>query len=472
VTTFTKGQAMNREFKLYLPTRTVLLAVSEASLIFVALIAATFVGFGSRTGVILEYGNGLFKIALASTVCLLCMYFYDLYDSSILTNSREVLSRLVQVLGTVCLILAFLYHVYPAVRLDTRVFLGGIFLVGLLLAGWRRLFSALSRLPGLAERVVLLGEGPLATCLAAEIERHPELGLRLAGYVGNTDASWETVKGLPCLGSLEDLAEVVAPRQIRRVIVTMTDRRSRLPVEPLLRLKSRGVQVQEGAEVYEAVTGKVPIDSIRPSWLLFSKGFRVSSWTLLYKGLFSLILSLAALALCLPLMGLIALAIWLDSRSPVIFRQIRIGENGRPFTLYKFRSMRNGADPDGSPKPAQWNDVRCTRVGRWLRHTRLDELPQLYNILRGDMYFVGPRPFVPGEEEEYLRKIPFYSQRWSVRPGATGWAQVQRGYCESVEDNAEKLAYDLFYIKHMSAGLDAFILFKTIKILLLGRGAQ
>jgi exopolysaccharide biosynthesis polyprenyl glycosylphosphotransferase len=362
--------------------------------------------------------------------------------------------------------------VYPAIGLDIRVFLGGIFLVGLLLVGWRGLFFALSRLPGLAERAVLLGESPLTTSLAAEIKRHPELGVRVVGYLGNTHTSCGAFNGLPCLGGLEDLAGVVAPRQLRRVIVTMIDRRGKLPIEPLLRLKTRGVQVQDGADVYEAVTGKVPIDSIHPSWLLFSPGFRVSPWMLLYKRFFSLLLSLVALVLCLPLMGLIALAIWLDSGSPVIFCQTRIGQNGSPFTLYKFRSMRNGADPDGNPKPAQWNDARCTRVGRLLRHTRLDELPQLYNILRGDMYFVGPRPFVPREEEEYVRKIPFYSQRWSVRPGATGWAQVQRKYCESVEDNAEKLAYDLFYIKHMSVGLDAFIIFKTIKILLLGRGGQ
>ena len=461
---------MNTVLKVCLPTRTALLAVSEASLIYAALTAATFVWFGSRTGVMLEYGNELFKIALASTVCLLCMYYYDLYDSSILTNSREILSRLVQVLGTVCLILAFVYHVYPSVGLDFRVFLGGIFLGGLLLAGWRRLFSALNRFPGWAEGVVLLGEGPLATSLAAEIERRPELGLRLAGYVGNANASWGTVRGLPCLGGLEDLAEVVAPQKIGRVIVTMTDPCGSLPVESLLRLKTAGVQVQDGAEAYEVVTGKILIDSNSPSRLLFSARFPVSAWMRLYKGFFSLVLSLVALALCLPLMGLIGLAIWLDSGSPVIFRQSRIGENGSPFTLYKFRSMRKGTDPDGSPKPALWNDVRCTRVGRWLRHTRLDELPQLYNILRGDMCFVGPRPFVPEEEEEYVRKIPFYSQRWSVRPGATGWAQVQRGYCVSLEDNAEKLAYDLFYIKHMSAGLDAFIMFMTIKILLLGRG--
>jgi exopolysaccharide biosynthesis polyprenyl glycosylphosphotransferase len=430
------------------------------------------VGFGSRTGVILEYGNEPIKIALASAVCLLCMYYYDLYDSSMLTNSREILSRLVQVLGTVCLVLALLYHVYPALGLDVRVYLGGIFLVGLFLAGWRRLFTALSGLPGWGERVVLVGEGPFATSLAAEIERHPESGLRLAGYVGNKEDRYGTTKRLPCLGQMEDLAEVAKIPQIRRVIVTMADRRGRLPVESLLRLKARGVQIQEGAEVYETLTGKVPIDSIPPSWLLFSPGSRISPWMLLYKSFFSLILSLAGLALCLPLMGLIALAIWLDSGSPVIFRQTRVGEHGKLFTLYKFRSMRNGTDSEEKTRPAQRNDARCTRAGRWLRLSRLDELPQLYNILRGDMHFVGPRPFVPEQEEQYLRKIPFYSQRWAVRPGATGWAQVQRGYCESVEDNAEKLAHDLFYIKHISAGLDAFILFKTFKILLLGRGGQ
>jgi exopolysaccharide biosynthesis polyprenyl glycosylphosphotransferase len=463
---------MNTVLKVCLPTRTVLLAVSEASLIFVTLTAATFAGLGYETGVIPEYGNELARTALASAVFLLCMYYYDLYDSSILTNSREILSRLVQVLGTACLILAFLYLEYPDIGLGIRIFLGGTFLVGLLLAGWRRLFFTLSRLPGLAERAVVLGEGSLATSLAAELERRPGLGLRLAGYVGNPQSNGGAVKGLPCLGDMTDFAEAVTSRQIGRVIVTTTDRSATLPVDSLLRLKTAGVQIQDGAEVYEVVTGKVLIDSTCPNWLLFSARFPISPWMRLYKGIFSFVLSFAALVLSLPVMGLIALAVWLDSGSPVIFRQTRVGENGNPFTLYKFRSMHKGASSDGSPKPAQWNDARCTRVGRWLRRTRLDEFPQLYNILRGDMYFVGPRPFVPEEEAESVRKIPFYSQRWSVRPGATGWAQVQRGYCVTLEDNAEKLAYDLFYIKHMSAGLDAFIMFMTIKTLLLGRGAQ
>jgi lipopolysaccharide/colanic/teichoic acid biosynthesis glycosyltransferase len=252
----------------------------------------------------------------------------------------------------------------------------------------------------------------------------------------------------------------------------MEDRRRALPVETLLRMKTRGILVQDGSDVYEAVTGKVPLDSLRLSWLLFSPGFRVSQSMLLYKRVASLVISTLGLVVTLPLMGLIALAIRLDSEGPVIFRQKRIGQDGKAFTLYKFRSMRTGTDPDEQIVPAQENDERFSRVGRWLRRNRLDELPQLYNILRGDMCLVGPRPFVPEQEEECVHQIPFYSQRWSVKPGATGWAQVHNGYCATLDDNREKLAYDLFYIKNLSLGLDVLILFETIKILVLGRGAR
>jgi lipopolysaccharide/colanic/teichoic acid biosynthesis glycosyltransferase len=227
----------------------------------------------------------------------------------------------------------------------------------------------------------------------------------------------------------------------------------------------------DGSELYEVITGKVALDSLRPSALLFSPGFQVSQRLLFLKRLLSLLLSGFCLAIAAPVMAVIALAIRLDSPGPVIFRQRRIGKDGKPFTLYKFRSMRHSVE-NGHCRPATVDDERFTRVGRRLRSTRLDELPQLWNILRGDMYFVGPRPFVPDQEELCANNIPFYSHRWTVKPGATGWAQVNRGYCASLEDNAEKLAYDLFYIKHMSIGLDFLILFKTAKALLLGRGAR
>lgn len=224
--------------------------------------------------------------------------------------------------------------------------------------------------------------------------------------------------------------------------------------------------------MYEKLTGKLPIESLRVSWLLFSPGFHTSRWLWLWKRMFSLTISLCLLVLFLPVMLLIAIAIRLDSPGRIIFRQSRVGKHGKIFTLYKFRSMYDGADSADNHRPAEEDDDRVTRIGKILRRTRLDELPQLWNILRGDMHFVGPRPFVPNQERELVKAIPFYNQRWNVSPGATGWAQINRGYCATIEDNADKLAYDLFYIKNMSISLDLLILFKTMKTLVLGRGGR
>lgn len=268
------------------------------------------------------------------------------------------------------------------------------------------------------------------------------------------------------------MQQIVERDRIHRIIVSMQDQRGKLPVAGLLELKTRGVLIEDGTDIYEAVTGKVPIHSLRASWLVFSPGFRLSPRMLIYKRIFSVILSSVALVIAVPIMALIALAIRLDSPGPIIFRQKRVGKGGKVFTLYKFRSMGEGADREKGPRPAQLNDERVTRVGRLIRRLHLDELPQLYNILRGDMYFVGPRPFMPSEEETFLQQIPFYAQRLAVKPGATGWAQVHRGYCATNEDNIEKLEYDLFYIKNASVGLDLLTVFQTIKILVLGRGGR
>ncbi len=260
-------------------------------------------------------------------------------------------------------------------------------------------------------------------------------------------------------------------RSVRRIVVTMGDRRGKLKVDKLLKLKTQGVYIQDGPEYYESITGKIPLDSLRLSWLLFSPGFHVRTALRLYKRLFSLVLGSFAIMITSPVMLLALIAIRLDSKGPAIFRQKRVGEHGKLFTVFKFRSMYEGSDRK-QLRPAEDDDDRITRVGKWLRRTRIDELPQLFNIVKGDMAFVGPRPFVPEQEEECVAKIPFYKERWLVKPGATGWAQINRGYNVTVEDNREKLAYDLFYIKNVSLGLDLFIMFSTIKILLLGRGGR
>ncbi|HWG58377.1 MAG TPA: sugar transferase [Candidatus Acidoferrales bacterium] len=463
---------MVRIFNAYFPRRTLLLAITEGTLIFAVLLLAAFIRLGTDTQLALTTQHGYLKIALVGFICLFCIYYSDLYDPLVLSNSREVPSRLIQGLGTACLIMAVLYYAFPAGELCRGFVITGITLVGLSLIGYRQVFIAINSVQRLAEPTLIMGEGALAESLAKEIKSRPELGLRLVGYLG---APWARVAGQNGdnhLGTVDDLTDIVDREQVKRVIVAMSDRRSKLPVDALLQLKTSGVAIQEGSEFYEVTTGKIPVESLRISWLIFSPGFKVSHLTLIYKRVFSLVLAGVSLLALLPVIAVVMLAIWLDSPGPVIFRQTRIGKGGQRFTLYKFRTMYVDADSGGDPLPVQENDKRVTRVGRWLRQCRLDELPQLYNILLGQMYFVGPRPFVPNQELDLARQIPLYTQRWTVKPGATGWAQTQRGYCATLEDNSDKLAYDLFYIKNMSIGLDLLILFKTLKIVLLGRGGR
>lgn len=462
---------MIRLFNTYVPGRTLLLGLSEACLIVFAFAAATAIWAGQDAELVLGYEGGLTKIALVAAVFLMSMYYLDLYDSLILTNRREIVVRLVQVFGVGTLLLSAIYFVFPQLQLGIGVFTIGLVFLALCLGFWRELFIVGVRSLGLAQRIVLVGAGSFAAGIAQELRRRPEVGLALVGYVDQADSA-SPMDGVKYLGGPEVLTNLVQVDKVSRIIVAMTERRQRLPIEELLACKTEGAMVQDGADFYEAIAGKISLDSLRLSWLLFSPGFRVSRLTLMQKRVASMLLSLVGMIVLSPVMILIAVLIRVDSKGPIIFKQKRVGKDGKVFTLLKFRSMYDGADAGDVHRPAIHNDERCTRVGKWLRRTRLDELPQLYNIFRGDMYFVGPRPFVPDQERELAEKIPFYRQRWLVRPGATGWAQVNRGYCATVEDNADKLAYDLFYIKNMSLGLDLLIVFKTLKTLLLGRGGR
>lgn len=464
---------MIRVLNAYFPARTLLLGLSEALWVALAFVAATVARLGaSDARLMLNYEQGFLKIAVVAAIFIICMYYFDLYDSLVFSNQREVFTRLVEVFGTVCILLAVLYYAFPSLQLGRGIFLIGFGFVALVLLLWRRLFLAMNALPQLAERTLVFGDGPLARPLINEIESRAELGMRVVGQLPHFDNGDSRFSDLSRDEQYEELAQQIKSYKASRVIVAMGERRGRLPVEALLQLKSKGIRIQDGTEVYEAVTGKVPLQSLRLSWLLFSPGFQVSRPLLIYKRMFSFTASAIGLVLVSPLMALIALAIRLDSRGPIIFKQKRIGQGGKTFTLYKFRTMIDGADRGDNHRPATEMDDRFTRVGRWLRIARVDELPQLFNILKGDMYFVGPRPFVPNQEQECLEKIPYYRQRWSVKPGATGWAQINRGYCATIEDNIDKLAYDLFYIKNISIGLDLLIMFRTMKTLLLSRGSR
>jgi len=459
---------MIRLFNAYFPTRTILLTVSEALLVTASFVAAVVLWKGPTldANIYLLYDNGVGRILLVVAVFVVLMYYFDLYDSFVLSNRREVVTRLVGVLGSAFVALAMLYYAFPEISLGGSSLWIGVGIVVVALPLWRRLFFVLNRSARFSERAILYGGGPLATALMHEVTNRSELGVKIVGVIGE---DVPTVPGIPQLQG--DIDELVEQKGVQRVVVTMGDRRGRLPVEDLLRLKARGVYIQDGPDYYESVTGKIPLDSLRLSWLLFSPGFHVRTALQLYKRAFSLLLGSLALVVTSPIMLLAAIAIRLDSPGPVIFRQKRVGENGRLFDIYKFRSMYDGSDKRDLT-PAEHGDMRVTGVGKWLRRTRIDELPQLFNIVKGDMAFVGPRPFVPEQEMECAEKIPFYKERWLVKPGATGWAQINRGYNVTLEDNQEKLAYDLFYIKNVSFGLDLYILFSTIKTLVLGRGGR
>ena len=455
---------MVRVFNAYFPARTLLLAASELLLVFLALLAALFMRFGNDAELVLWYQSGFLKIGVVCAVCTASLYYWDLYDSVIISNPREVLTRLVQVLGVVSLTLAFLYYIYPPMQLGRGILFIAITLLGIVLVASRELFFAFNRSAMFAERAILLGDGSLAKLLATEVRNRPELGIRILGNVSAASNSSDE-NGLPRLGGVDELSAIIESHQVKRIIVAMGDRRGTMPVRNLLDLRLNGVLIEDGARLMERVSGKLDLDSMYPSWLIFSDGFRLNRGVLVMQRLIAIFGSLAVLCVSLPLFPFIILAIKLSSRGPVLYRQRRVGQDGRIFYCYKFRTMRPDAEADTGPTWASDNDPRITSVGHFLRMTRLDEIPQLWNVLRGDMAFVGPRPERPGE-------IPYYGLRHVVLPGLTGWAQINYGYGSSVEQAREKMKYDLYYIKNMSISLDLLIIFQTIKTVLFGKGAR
>jgi sugar transferase (PEP-CTERM system associated) len=465
----------------YFPARTIFLGISEACIIALAFMAATIARLGSNDATLmLSYEQGFFKILVVSGAFIVCMYYFELYDSAILSNRREVVTRLIQVLGAASIILAVLYYTYPPLELGRGIFLIGIVFAAVTLFLWRSAFLFVITGPRFAERALIFGDGPLAAPLLQEFASRPELGLRVVGQFLPTeevDNANKFAYSRPVGEQVVALADhelwrAVKSQRVNRIIVTMSDRRGRLPVKLLLLLKSRGVLVQDGTAVYEAVTGKVPIESLQLDSLLFSSGFQTSQSNLIYNRLSSISVASIGLLLALPLFPLVALAIKLTSPGPIFYQQKRVGRDGAVFDCFKLRTMSVGAEADTGPTWAADDDPRITRVGRFMRTVRLDEIPQLWNVLKGDMSLIGPRPERPEFVDSLNQEIPHYHLRHTIRPGITGWAQVRFEYGSSVEHSKEKLRYDLFYIKNMSPGLDLLIFFQTIKTILWGRGAK
>jgi len=456
------------------PKRSVVLAGVESCLIATAVTLGSYVRIGDATWRMLQEGGGVLRVMLVAVVCQICLHYADLYDLRATSGLRDVLLGLVQALGASSFILALLYFWFPQLIIGRGVFVISVVFVIVLVAGWRFVFTWLSRRTA-SERLLIVGTNPAAVELARELfARREELGVEIVGFVDSDPAKY----GMPVLnpgvvGTLDDIPGLVTALDVDRVVVSLSDARGQLPMHRLLDIRlGAGVVFDHLASVYEEYTGKIAVENLRPSWLIFSEGFRKTRISLELKRALDLVLSLVGLVVALPLMLLIALAITLTSPGPVLYHQERVGLNGRRFMLHKFRTMVVDAEASTGPVWSRPNDRRVTPIGRLLRRTRLDEVPQLWNVLRGEMSFVGPRPERPGFVEQLTAQIPFYGLRHSVKPGITGWAQVRYTYGASVEDAVEKLQYDLFYIKNMSIALDVVILLETAKTVLLGRGGR
>ena len=420
----------------------------------------------------LDAMSALWKIALATAVCELCFYYNDLYDLTVVHSKIELLVRVMRAAGTAALVLAGASVLVPAIRIGNGVFLTSVGLLLIVVPAWRLAFDGLTHDAHLEERLLIVGTGPMAQLVARQIQAQHDFAYRVVGYLSESDdASEAEGLNLPVLGSAVDVARLAGLHQVNRVIVGISDRRGHLPIQELLRAKLSGVRIEDAATTYERMTGKILTEGLSPSWFIFSDGFRASRTTRAVKRVVDIALAGVGLVLAAPLMLLTAIAVRLDSPGPVFYKQERVGENDRLFTLCKFRSMRTDAEK-GTPIWATGKDSRVTKVGRFIRLTRLDELPQLLNVLRGDMSFVGPRPERPYFVQQLTAQIPFYAGRHAVKPGVTGWAQVRYRYGASVEDAMEKLRYDLYYIKHQSIAFDLTIVIDTVKVIVCAKGAQ
>jgi sugar transferase (PEP-CTERM system associated) len=454
--------------------RSTLLVSFENCLIVSAIAVGAFVRLGSAgTWWVVQEENGLLKALLIAYVCQLSLYYADLYDDARITaDRRELLVRIFQSLGATSLILSALYYWFPDLILGRGVFAVSAILVVLCVVGWRMGFNWLTSAMGPRERLLMVGTGAAGVALARELHQRQDLGVEIVGFVDPDPAR----VGMPVfnpgvIGTIEDIPSIVEKRAIDKVVVSLADARGKLPMDKLLGMRLGGVEFEHLATVYEAYTGKIAIENLRPSWLIFSAGFRKTKFREAVKRGIDIVSASIGLLLAAPLLLVLAVAIKLTSRGPVFYRQERVGLNGAVLSVCKLRSMCENAEAGTGAVWARKGDSRITPLGRIMRRTRLDELPQLWNVLRGDMSLVGPRPERPEFVRSLEQQIPFYGQRHVVKPGLTGWAQVRYTYGATIEDAMEKLQYDLFYIKNFSLSLDLFIIFETIKTVVLRRGA-
>ena len=462
-----------RIFKKDLPLRNLLFVIGEGALIYAAVLIAAFLRLDSASFLSREV---LGKALVIMAVCQSCLYYNELYNLKVTDTALEMGLRLTKAMGIASILLALIYYCIPSLLIERDVFFITLLFLIILVVSWRFGYYWILKKKMFTEKVMILEGGMLSQEIIDEINSRPDSGYQVSAIISansiSPSDSTASSGGIPHFSMNQTLCELAESLYTHKIIVAMDEKRGKLPTKELLRCRMNGIQIIEGASLYEELTGKIFVEKLNPSWLIFSEGFTKSSSIRFLKRITGLFVASVCLLLLSPLIGIIALAIKLDSKGPVIFNQHRSGEHGNLFMLHKFRSMIDNAEAASGPIWATSNDRRVTRVGRILRKYRMDEIPQMWNVLKGDMSFVGPRPERPEFVNKLSDMIPYYSVRHNVKPGITGWAQVSYRYGASVEDACEKLKYDLFYVKNMSLIMDLIIIFKTAKIVLLKSGAR
>jgi sugar transferase (PEP-CTERM system associated) len=449
--------------------RIVLMLISDALLAIAALFSAAGLRFGTLAlPEEWQADHGLRVSAIFVVVALFSSYLMEVYSLARESRKREIFITCLQSGGAAFFLLSVVYYLEPSVMLGRGVLFLALALFILYQFLWHTLAASGARRSPFAQRVLILGTGELARQLGALLTS-PSSSFTLAGCL---ECGEEVVVSQEQLiEKEEDLLSTARKAKTGIIVVALAERRGILPLQEMMRCKLAGIEVVDAATFYEIVQGKLMLEQMTPSWIIFSTGFRRTALISVYKRCIDLLLSVVGLLLSAPFFPLIALAIKMESPGPLFFKQVRVGSGEKPFVLYKFRSMRQDAERDGAVWAVK-NDARVTGVGRFLRNSRIDEIPQLYNVLKGEMSFIGPRPERPEFVENLKRDIYYYSKRHTIKPGLTGWAQVRYPYGATVEDAIEKLRYDLYYIKNLSFLLDTQIIFETVKVVLFGRGGR
>ncbi len=456
-------------FNKYYPVRKLFFFLGEGFLIFASVLGILLL-FSSWKLFLAVPSEFILRALTVTFVFQLSLYFYDLYDLRKPGTTTETFVRMMQAFGVGCIILAFLYSLFPSIIITSTVFWGCYLIICLTLLVWRSLYYLILEKKMFAREIILVGTGETAERIVLEVANNQESGFIIGAMIGKIPPVFNHF-GIPVFSELGELAHDQYLSRIERIVVALDDRRGAMPITDLLNHKLKGAIIEDGISFYEAITGKILVEKVNPAWLIFSEGFDYGRMTYLIKRFIDLSLALLGLTLALPVALLTALLIKIESPGPIFYRQERVGERGELFSIFKFRSMRQDAEKNGAVWASK-NDTRVTRVGGFIRKVRIDEIPQMWNVILGQMSFVGPRPERPIFVEKLAAKLPYYTLRHAAKPGITGWAQVCYPYGASEEDALRKLEYDLYYIKHQSFFLDMLIIFRTIKTVLFQKGSR